>query len=158
MGSNRAKGLRRLRLGELACLGGAICVVVSLTLPWYGGAPSSANADALGRLDAWATFGPAVVLLMIACLMALLLALATVFERSTALPVAAAVWMTLFGLIAVVAAIVRVLERPDGSSSLEIGAWLALAGAIAMFAGGWQSIRDERTELYEPADPERREP
>lgn len=157
MGGNRAKGLRRLRLGELVCVGGAICAIVSLTLPWYGGAVGAAGADAAGRLDAWATFGPTIVLLTIACLVALLLSVATVFERSTALPVAAAVWATLFGLIAVIAMIVRVLERPDGSSSLEIGAWLALIGSIAMFAGGWQSMRDERAELYEPADAEKRE-
>lgn len=157
MGGNRAKGLWRLRLGELVCLGGAICVIVALSLPWYGGASGATGADAAGRLDAWATFGPTIVLLMIACLVALLLVVVTVFERSTALPVATAVWATLFGLIAVIAAIVRLLERPDGSSSLEIGAWLALIGAIAMLTGGWLSMRDERTELYEPADAQRRE-
>lgn len=157
MGGNRAKGVRRLRLGELVCFGGAICLILSLTLPWYGGANGAAGADAAGRLDAWATFGPTIVLLAIACVVALLLGIVTVFERSTALPVAVAVWATLSGLIAVIAAIVRLLERPGGSSSLQIGVWLALIGAIAVFVGGWLSMRDERTELYEPADAQRRE-
>lgn len=149
--------LRRVRLGELMALAGAICVIVSLTQPWYAGASPAQGANAAGQLDAWSSFGPAIVLLMIACILALVLVLATIFERSTALPVASAVWCTLFGLIATIAAIVRVLERPDGASGLEAGAWLALAGAILILAGGWQSMRDERPELYAPADAEHRQ-
>ncbi len=149
--------LARIRLGELTALAGAICVILSLMQPWYGGANPAQGADAAGRLDAFSSFGPAVVLLMIACLLALLLVLATVFERSAALPVASAVWTTLFGLIATIAAVVRVLERPDGASGLEAGAWLALAGAVLILAGGWQSMRDERPELYAAADAEHRQ-
>ncbi len=148
--------LGRIRLGELMALAGAICVIVALTQPWYGGANPAQGADAAGRLDAWSSFGPAVVLLMIACVVALALVLATVFERSTALPVASAVWSTFFGLIATIAAIVRLLERPDGASGLEAGAWLGLAGAVLILAGGWQSMRDERPELYAAADAEHR--
>jgi prepilin signal peptidase PulO-like enzyme (type II secretory pathway) len=128
---------------------GALCVIVALTLPWY--------EDLEGKLDAWSTFGPAVVLLMLAALAALALVLATVTERSPALPVAAAVWSTLFGLIGLIAAVVRVLERPHNAISLCAGAWLALAGAVLVLAGSWQSIRDERTDRYPPVEPEPRE-
>jgi hypothetical protein len=132
--------LRRLRLGELLALAGAICVIVSLFEPWY--------ENSLGKLSAWDTFGPALVLLIAAAAAALGLV-----ERSTALPVAAGVWSTLFGVIAVIAAIVRVLERPEHATSLCAGAWLALAGAILMLVGSWQSMRDERGSMYEPAEP-----
>jgi prepilin signal peptidase PulO-like enzyme (type II secretory pathway) len=142
--------LRRLRLGELLALLGAICVIVALTLPWY--------ENPQGKLDAWGTFGVGVVLLMIATALALVLVLATVTERSTALPVAVTIWSILFGTLAVIAAIVRVLERPDNATSLCAGAWLALAGAVLIAAGSWESIRDERTGLYRPAEPEPREP
>lgn len=152
----RVKGLRRLRLGELLALAGAACVIVSLTLPWYGGANGSPGASASGELGAWSTFGPAVAILMLGCVVALLLVIATIFERSTALPVAAAVWGTVFGFAAVIAAIVRLLERPGTSVTLQAGAWLAFGGAVAILAGSWQSMRDERTELYEPADAEQR--
>lgn len=148
--------LRRVRLGESMALAGAVCAIVSLTQHWYGGANPAQGADAAGRLDAWSSFGPAIVLLIIACAVALLLVLATIFERSTALPVASAVWSTLFGLIATIAMIVRVLERPDGATGLQAGAWLALAGAVLILAGGWQSMRDERPELYAPTDAEHR--
>jgi hypothetical protein len=140
--------LRRLRLGELLALAGAVCLIVSLTLPWYE------NAD--GKLSAWSTFGPAVVLLMLSTIAALVLVLATVTERTPALPVAAAVWGVPFGLLGVVAAIIRLLERPDHATSLCAGAWLALIGAVAILVGVWQSMRDERTSRYTPATPQAR--
>jgi hypothetical protein len=137
--------LRRLRLGELLALAGVICVIGSLFLPWY--------ENSLGKLSAWDTFGPALVLLIAAAAAALGLVVSAMTERSTALPVAAAVWSTLFGIVAVIAAVVRVLERPEHATSLCAGAWLALAGAILMLVGSWQSLRDERGSMYEPAEP-----
>ncbi len=140
--------LTRLRLGELAALAGAVCVIVALTLPWY--------ENLAGKLSAWSTFGPAVVLVMLAALAALALVLTTVTERSTALPVAAAVWSTLFGVLGVIAALVRVLERPENAHMLCAGAWLALLGTMLILVGSWQSMRDERTSRYPPATPEPR--
>jgi hypothetical protein len=141
--------LSRPRLGELIVLLGSICVIVSLTRRWYE-AP-------VGNLSAWATFGPAVVLLMLAALAGLALVGATLTERSVALPVAAAVWSTLFGLLGVAAAVVRLLERPDHASALCAGAWLAFAGALLILAGSWQSMRDERRGRYPPAAPRPRD-
>ncbi|HWX45192.1 MAG TPA: hypothetical protein VNY52_07695 [Solirubrobacteraceae bacterium] len=134
--------LRRLRAGELIALAGAICLIIALTLPWY--------ENSQGKLSAWATFGPAVALLILAAAGGLALALATVTERTTAIPVAAAVWSTLFGMLATVAAVVRLLERPQHATMLCAGAWLALIGALAVLIGSWQSMRDERTGLYPP--------
>jgi ABC-type transport system involved in cytochrome c biogenesis permease subunit len=142
--------LTRMRVGELMVLLGATAIVVALTLPWY--------ESFEGRLSAWSTFGFAVFLLMLAAAIGFVLVAVTLTERSTALPVAAAVWSTLCGIVAVVAAIVRLLERPDHASSLCSGAWVALAGAVLIALGSWQSIRDERTSLYPPARPEPREP
>jgi hypothetical protein len=147
---HRGRRLSRLRLGELVALAGAICVIISLLLPWYEGAG--------GSLSVWETFGPAAAVLIAAAAAALALAAATVTERSTALPVAAAVWSTVLAIAALIAAVVRLLERPDYASSLGAGAWLALAGALAMLAGSWQSMRDERTGSYPPAEPPRRRP
>jgi uncharacterized membrane protein len=142
--------LKRLRLGELLALIGAVSVIVSLFLPWY--------ESAAGTLSAWDTFGPTLVLLIAAAMGALGLGASTVTERSTALPVAAAVCSTLLGTLALIAAMVRVLERPDHATGLCAGAWLALAGAIAILAGSWQSMRDERTGVYSPAEPPPRPP
>jgi hypothetical protein len=140
--------VRRIRAGEVLAATGAVCVIVALTLPWYE------NAE--GKLSAWSTFGAAVVLLILAATAALVLFFSTLTARSPALPVAAGVWSVLFALIALIAAIVRVLERPDHASTLCAGAWLALVGAVVMLAGSWWSMSDERTSLYEPATPEPR--
>jgi tetrahydromethanopterin S-methyltransferase subunit E len=142
--------ITRLRLGELTVMVGAIGVIVALALPWYE------NLE--GKLDAWDTFGFGIVLLVLAAIVGLVLVLATITERSTALPVAAAVWSTFFGALGVMAAIVRVLERPHHAYTLCAGAWVAFAGALLILGGSWQSIRDERTGRYPPADPEPRDP
>lgn len=137
---------RQLRVGELLALAGVALVAVALTRPWYEGAIS-------GRLDAWDTFGPGVALILAATCAALAMVLSALFQRSAALPVSLAVWSVLLGLAGVLAAVVRVLERPDHAGSLCIGAWLALIGTCAMLAGSWLALRDERPGLYEPSRP-----
>jgi len=137
----------KVRGGELLALAGAVCVIVSLMLAWYAGSSS-------GTLDAWDTFGPGVVLLLAATAGGLWLFFSTLAERGAALPVAAAVWGVPLGIAGLIAAVVRVLERPDHATGVGAGAWLALAGAAAILAGAWQAVRDERGSLYEPATPE----
>jgi hypothetical protein len=137
--------LRRLRAGELLALVGAGCVIASLTLPWY--------ESPIGNLDAWDTFGGGIVLLLAAVCAALAMVASTLTERSTALPVATAVWCVPLGLLGLIAAVVRVLERPDHATGLCAGAWLALIGAAAILMGAWLSMRDERPSLYRPAEP-----
>jgi uncharacterized membrane protein YgdD (TMEM256/DUF423 family) len=136
--------LGRVRAGELLALAGATLIVVSLFERWYEG-PG-------GTLDAWDTFAPAVVLLLIAAIAAIALFAVTVAERAPVIPVVEVSTIPL-GLAAVIAAIVRVLERPDGATSVCIGAWLALAGAVAVFAGAWYAMHDEHRALYPPATP-----
>jgi uncharacterized membrane protein HdeD (DUF308 family) len=140
--------LGRLRVGELLALAGSACVVVSLLEPWY--------ESAIGQLDAWDTFGPALVLILTALCAALAMIISALTERSAALPVASAVWCVLLGLLAVIAAVVRVLERPDHATSLCVGAWLALVGSGLILIGAWLALRDERPGLYGRALPEPR--
>jgi hypothetical protein len=136
----------KVRVGELLALVGAACVIVSLLVPYYEG-PST------GTLTIWDTFGPAAALLLAATAAGLCLFAATLTERSTALPVVATVWAIPLGLAGVISAIVRLLERPDHATALCAGAWLALAGTLAILAGAWQAIRDERRSKYTPATP-----
>src|SRR5438128_4876152 len=96
------------RAGELLALAGAVCVIVAMFLPWY--------QRAAGRLDAWDTFGPAVALLMLAGGAGVWLFVCTVAGPSVALPVAVSGWTVLLGLLGVISAIVRLLERPEHSS------------------------------------------
>ena len=139
----------KLRMGELLALAGAICLIVSLFVAWY--------QSPVGNLTFWETFGPAAALLLAAICAALTMVVAALGERtSPALPVSSAVWCVLLGLIGVVSALVRVLERPDRASSLCAGPWLALLGAVAVLVGAWLSVRDERPSRYQPVRPEPR--
>src|SRR5579859_5015562 len=113
---------RRLRAGELVVLVGVACVIASLLAPWYDSAG--------GHLSVWDTFGPAVVLLLMAAVGALALILASALEGAVALPVALAVWNVPLGLLALVSAFIRLVERPDHATGLLGGAWLGLAGAV----------------------------
>jgi hypothetical protein len=138
--------LGKVRVGELLALVGAACVIVSLLVPYYEG-PTT------GTLTVWDTFGPAAALLLAAAAAGLCLFATTLTERSTALPVVATVWAVPLGLAGVISAIVRLLERPNHATAVCSGAWLALAGTIAILVGAWQAIRDERRSRYAPASP-----
>jgi uncharacterized membrane protein len=135
----------KVRGGELLALAGAACVIISLFVPSYEGPE--------GVRKAFDTFGPGVILLLAATASALGLFVATLSERSTAVPVAATIWTILLGFIATIAALVRVLERPDHATAVCSGPWLALAGALAIFLGAWLATHDERRSLYPPATP-----
>lgn len=139
---------RQLRGGELLALAGTGCVVAALLGPWY--------ESPIGQLDAWDTFGPGIVLIIAAACAALAMVTSALTERSSALPVAMAVWCVPLGLFGVIAAVVRVLERPDHATALCYGSWLSLIGTSAILVGAWLALRDERPGLYPPADPEPR--
>ncbi len=143
--SGAAGGLRRLRRGELITLAGIVLLLVSLFVPTYH-SPG-------GQLDAWDTFGPAVALELAGAFAGLALVMGALTERTTALPVSTAVWCVPVGLAAVIASLVRLLERPAAANGLAAGSWLALFGALAILAGAWETLRDEHTSLYDPASP-----
>jgi hypothetical protein len=139
----------KLRGGELTALAGIGCTIAALALPWY--------ESPAGNLDFWQTFGGAAVLMLAALAAALTMVLAALLEReSPALPVSAAVWCVLLGFLGTIAAVVRVLERPQHASGLCAGAWLGLAGAVLIVLGAWLANRDERTSRYRPVSPEPR--
>ena len=141
-------GLRRLRLGELLALAGAVALAVLSFLPWYR-TPS-------GHLTAWDSFGVTDVLIVIAVGAAVALAVVNVTERTPALPVVVEVWTGVLALVAAIAIAVRLLVKPDHATSLRPASWLSLVAAIAIFAGAWRATRDEHAGLYTPADPEPR--
>jgi hypothetical protein len=141
----------KLRSGEWTALAGIGCMIASLFLPWY--------ESSSGNLDFWDTFGGAAVLMLASVCAALAMVVATLLERdSPAVAVPTEVWSVVIGLIGTIAAIVRVLERPDHATGLCAGAWLGLGGAILILIGSWLAMRDERTSRFRPARPEPRPP
>ena len=143
-------GGMKLRTGELTALAGIGCLLASMFLFWY--------ETPTGNLDLWDSFGPAAALMLAALSAALAMVVAALMERDSAvaLPVSTAVWTVLLGFAGAIAAIVRVLERPQHASGLCGGAWLGLAGALLILLGAWLTLRDERPGRYSPARPEPR--
>ncbi len=141
--------IKRLRSGELVVLAGSICLIVSMFLPWY--------SSPVGNLSFWDTFGPAAALILATLCAGLAVLVSALTERDNpSLAVASGVWCVLLGLIGTIAALVRVLERPENAGSTCAGPWLGLAGTLLILLGSWLVLRDERPSLYSPARPEPR--
>ncbi len=138
----------RLRLGEMLATVGAIALAVLTFRPWFM-TPS-------GNLTAWQEFGVVDVLIVIVVISALTLGVTTLTERASALPVASAVWTTLWAFVAFVAILVWVLVRPGDATGNCVPSWLGLAASGVILVGAWQSMRDERTRRYLPDDTPRR--
>ncbi len=128
--------LRRLRPAELLALPAGLLLAVALFLPWFD--------EAGGREDAWHTLAIAAVPAALAVLSALALVLVTATQRSPAVPLAFAVCTTLLGLLSGVLIAVFAASPPAGASKRCYGLWLGLAGALAVAAMAWRSLRDER--------------
>ncbi len=140
----------KLRAGELTVVAGIGLTVASLLRPWY-------ESPTAGNLSFWDTFGPGAVLMLAALCAAVAMVVAALLERdSVALPVSTIVWCVALGVIGSIAALVRVLERPQHATGLCAGAWLGLAGSILILVGAWLAMRDERPSRYLPAEPEPR--
>jgi uncharacterized membrane protein len=138
----------RLRGGELLAGTAGVALLVDTFLPWF--------EFRSGKLDAWQSFTVTEVVIAAAIVMAFTLFAVTLMARTTAAPVAAAVWTTLVGLIATIWVLVSVLAKPDGALQNRYGSWVGLAATVAILVAGWLSIRDERSrrgvDVHAPSD------
>src|SRR4051812_12911208 len=131
--------LRRLRVGEgvLALSGAAL--LVSLFLPWYERGSS--------HVSGWESFTVIDVLLAAVAIFALTAVVGAATQPTTAVSISFESLCVLFGLVASVLALIRVLDVPDFGAagwSTAAGAYLGLAGAVGISAGALVAIRDER--------------
>ena len=128
--------VRRLRAGEwITGLGGAL-LLVALFLPWYDeGAVSPTGWQAFTVID---------VVLAAVGLAALLVPVVTAQQRVPAVPLAMQALVTLAGLVALVLALIRVVDLPGDASGRAAGVWLGLAATLSIVAGAALAMRDER--------------
>jgi len=128
-------GLRRLRAGEWLAAAGGAGLVVALALPWYGsGGRTFSGYGALTVID---------VLLTLIALLALSLPVLQATRDSPSLPVAAAVLIVAWGIVAILLVLFRIVDDPLPDAQLRIGAWIALVAAAAIEAAGWLSLDNE---------------
>ncbi len=136
----------RLRPGELlAAVGGAL-LLVSLVLDWYavraGPAPGRPSGGSLGR-NAWEAFGILDVVLALAALGGIALVILNLVQRSPTLPVAAEVLATALALLALLAVVYRLIDKPGSVAGVEPGAYIGALATAVVFYGGFRALRDE---------------
>jgi len=143
--------MRRLRAGEWLAAVGAVALLVSLLLPWY--------AVDTATLNGFESFSVIDVLLVLLVLLALALVVLQATRDSPAGPVGAAVLTATFGILCALLVLYRLINQPGSNELVEVrpGAWLGLAATVAIAAGGWLALANERVRGVPPGpEPEER--
>ena len=127
--------LRRLRSGELLAGVSAAGLLVVLFVDWFGGR------------SAWQTMAIARVVLVALVACGLTLVVLTVTSRTVALACSAATITVGVGALALLLVAYRVVVNepgPNAAVSIDAGAYAGLALVLAVIAGGWRTLADER--------------
>jgi uncharacterized membrane protein len=150
--------MRRLRDGEWIAGAGAVALLASMFLHWYGVSfdeqlDPMVPSDVLGTLElvlgaeatAWEAFGVLDVVLLLLALVPLALVVAQATRRSPAIPVALSVLTTLAGALAALLILYRIVNQPGPNDvvTVQAGAWAGFLAALVIAAGGWRSMRVE---------------
>ena len=143
--------MRRLRDGEWIAGAGAVLLLGATFLDWYGVSvratlPGGRTVTASAGGSAWVVFTVLDVVLALLALLGLALVVAQVTRRGPAVPVALAVLVTVAGVLVLIAVAYRLVDQPgsDERAEMRVGSWLGLLGVLAITAGGWRSLREER--------------
>jgi hypothetical protein len=127
--------LRKVALVDWASGLCGAALIVTLFLPWYR------------KVNAWQALAVNDVILLLAGAMAIALVVLTATHSTNAVPIAAAVFTALLGLIAAILAVVRLIWPPDlglGPTDRAVGVWLGAPAAIAMTVAALRSVHSER--------------
>jgi len=127
--------VRRLRGGELVTAAGAIGLAVVLFVDWFGGQ------------SGWSTLTVGRVLLVLTILLALTLVVLTLRARAVSMALSAAVVTVGIGTLALLYMLLRVgIDEPGRNAlvSVDAGAYLGLLCLLAILAGAWRTMSDER--------------
>jgi hypothetical protein len=150
---------RWLKPGDVLAGVGGVLVLVALLVPWYSlSLPGDALQGVAVRVSGWEAFTVVDVLLALAGLAGIALTVASATRRSPVLPVSLGAIASVVGFVATLLVLVRILDQPGPDEFLDvaIGAWIALVGALAITAGAWSSMSDERNRGVEPVPVELR--
>jgi hypothetical protein len=134
-----------LRKGEVLAGAGAVALLVSLFLPWYGLGPVPAE------VTGWGAFSVVDVILLATGLLGLAVPVTCLLHRTPAIPVGVALVACGVASLVTLLVLYRMIDQPGPDDLVEVraGAWLGLAGVVAIVAGGWIAMADERMEVAE---------
>jgi ABC-type xylose transport system permease subunit len=131
--------LRKLRNGDWIALAGGVALIVSLFLPWYGAGGETANG--------WQSLTVIDVVLCICALFGIAQWFFTAQQPTPAVPLGAAGLSAWTGLLAILLTVIRLIDAPADGLGVEYGVYVALIASIALFAGAWRSLGDERIRM-----------
>jgi hypothetical protein len=148
--------LRRVRPGDWAVGVCGTVLIGSLWLPWFHTPPvgTSNTHFATGwtayvplgttvNYNAWQTMSVNDVLLFVAGGFGVAVVIAGLTQASGAIPIATSVFAALFGLLASILALVRLIWPPHGLDRAA-GVWIGTAAALALAVTALRLLRDER--------------
>jgi hypothetical protein len=131
--------LRKLRNGDWIALAAGVALLVALFLPWYGaGGQTATGWESLTVID---------VLLVICALFGVAQWFFTAQQPTPAVPLAVAglgVWASLLAILLV---LIRLIDAPADGLGVEYGVLVALLATVALFAGHWRALGDERIRM-----------
>jgi len=141
--------LAKVRAGDVLAGLGGLGLLVVMFFPWYDFLEGTYVGTRSVPVDdttqsAWEAFGVTLVPLVLIALLGIAVLVTTVFERTTALPVAAVVLTAFLGTIASLWMLIRLLNPPGPNFAVDRlwAAWLGTALVLAITAGAWWSMRD----------------
>lgn len=144
-----------MRKGEWLALAGAIFLIALLCADWFFLSTPDARIGA--HESGWRSLGwPITLLLLIAIGTGLAMVFVTATQRAQAMAIVLTAFAFVFGLLGTLAIAVRLIAQPGlgvdaGNVDVEIepAAWLGLLSALALTAGAWIGMLDERTDSPE---------
>jgi hypothetical protein len=124
---------QRINVGQVLVIVGALALLVSLFLDWY----EVGSFDGEG-VSAWTVFEIADLGLAGLGILAIAGAIPTRLGGRESRPLVDPGWLPWLGLAALVFIVVTLLNDPPAvrDRPVEIGIWIALAGAVLLAAGG----------------------
>jgi hypothetical protein len=153
--------MRRLRPADLLAGLGGLVLYGSLFLTWYGfkappvriqtrGSAVTILNTFVGPADStgWQSFAVSDIVLAAVAALAVSIPLAiALLPQRVSLPVTLAILTSVAGIVAVLLVVAHLIFQPGPDQYVEVraGAWVGLAGALLVTAGGWLSLADERT-------------
>jgi len=150
--------LGRLRGGERLAIAGAVALAVLLGFDWFflstPDARIGAHESGIRSLGWFAE-----LLVVAAILLTLAMAVAVAATRAAGWPIVLTVFAVVFSLFATMAIALRLIAQPglgveagNADVEVELPAILGLLAALAMLAGNWRALIDERTDSAEALD------
>jgi hypothetical protein len=127
---------RRLRSGEILAAAGAIGLAVVLFIDWFGGE------------SGWSTLTVGRGLLVLTIVLTLTFVFITLSARAVSMATSSATVTVAFGTLTLLYLLIRVgIDEPGVNAlvSVDLGAYLGLLCVVAIVAGAWRALADERT-------------